>query len=115
MSQTTENRPNRRCSPRRPAKRSSRVMCVTGKFGLGPNVAVTMLDVSETGIRLVLKTALPLGHEVEISLDSVGGRQPTKIPGEVVWCVPMADGNHCLGVRFSKILKWSVLLSLSQM
>jgi PilZ domain len=88
-------------------------MCVTGKFGLGPNVAVSLLDVSETGIRLVLKTALTAGHEVEVSLDSVIGRQAAKIPGQVVWCVPMADGNHCLGVRFSKPLKWSVLLALT--
>jgi hypothetical protein len=112
----TDKRPNRRSSPRRPAKRSSRVKCTTGKFGFGPNVAVTLLDMSETGIRLVLNTALATGHEVEISMDSIGGgRQPTRIPGEVIWCVPMADGNHCLGVRFTKALPWAVLLALTNM
>jgi hypothetical protein len=109
----TDKPANRRCSTRRQPKRSSKVMCVTGKFGFGPNVAVTLLDVSETGIRLVLKTELTPGHEVEVSLDSITGRQPHKIPGEVIWCVPMADGNYCLGVRFTKALKWAVLLALT--
>jgi hypothetical protein len=91
-------------------------MCVAGKYGLGPNVALTLLDVSETGIRLVIKTAVQAGQEVEVTLDAdaVGSRQPTKIPGEVIWCVPMADGNHCLGIRFTKPLKWAVLLALTR-
>ena len=71
MSQLSRNE-NRRNSPRRQPKRTSRALCVTGKFGLGPNVAVALLDVSETGIRLVLKTALVPGHDVEVGLEAIG-------------------------------------------
>jgi len=105
--------PNRRAAPRRQPKKSSRVLCVTGKFGFGPNVAVSLLDVSETGIRLVLKEALPSGHEVEVGLEAMGDQRPTRIPGVVIWCVPMTDGNYCLGVRFDKPLKWTVLTALT--
>jgi hypothetical protein len=104
---------NRRAAVRRSPKRSSKVLCVTGKFGFGPNVAVTLLDVSETGIRLVLSAPLAPGHEVEISLEAMGDQRPTKISGDVMWCVAMADGNHCLGIRFNKPLKWTLLTSLA--
>lgn len=104
---------NRRGAARRPPKRSSKVLCVTGKFGFGSNVAVALLDVSETGIRLVLTTPLTTGHEVEVSLEAMGDCRPTKISGEVMWCVPMTDGHHCLGIRFNKPLKWTLLSSLT--
>ncbi len=112
MSQSVRNE-NRRNSPRRQPKRSSRALCVTGKFGFGPNVAVSLLDVSESGIRLVLKTALPRGHDVEVGLEAIGDHKPTRINGEVIWCVPMSDGNFCLGIRFDKPLKWTVLTTLT--
>jgi hypothetical protein len=112
MSESTPP-PNRRTSSRRRPKATSKVLCVTGKFGMGPNMAVKLLDISDKGLRLVLKVALPPGHEVEIGLQAPGDRRPTAVPGEVVWCVPMSDGNHCLGVRFTKPLKYALLQALS--
>lgn len=106
---------NRRGAARRPPKRSSKVLCVTGKFGFGPNVALSLLDVSETGIRLVLSTPLTPGHEVEVSLEAMGEHRASKITGEVMWCVSMSDGNHCLGIRFNKPLKWTLLTSLTHL
>jgi hypothetical protein len=103
------SQPNRRSALRRNLKRSSRVLCVTGKFGLGQNVAVSLLDMSESGVRLVLKEELAPGHEVEVGLEPMGHSRPTRITGTVMWCVPMTDGNYCLGVRFDKPLKWTVL------
>jgi len=104
---------NRRNSCRRGPKKNSKVLCVTGACGLGPNVAVTLLDVSETGIRLVLQTPLPPGHEVEVSLDAPAHRRPIHMKGEVVWCVALADGNFCLGIRFATLLKWTELQALT--
>jgi PilZ domain len=113
MSESNPPPSNRRAALRRKPKSASKVLCVTGKFGLGPNVAVSLLDVSESGIRLVLQTPVPVGQEVEIGLEAPGERRPTTIPGQVIWCVPLADGNHCIGVQFSKALKYSVLQSLT--
>ena len=105
--------PNRRRAPRRKPKKSSRVFCYSGRYGLGPNVAVTLLDVSETGVRLVLKVPLAVGDEVEIGLDGIGERRPSKAAAQVVWCIPLADGNHCIGARFDKPLRWMLLQGLT--
>lgn len=112
MSESTPP-PNRRGASRLKPKATSKVVCMTGKFGMGPNVAVSLLDVAELGIRLVLKTAVPVGSEVEVGLEAPGDRRPTTVPGEVVWCVALADGNHCIGVRLRKPLPYPLLQGLT--
>src|SRR5205807_5017007 len=52
---------NHRRTRRRRPKNHTKVTCHKGPFGLGPNVAVSMLDVSEAGIRLVVKVPLDRG------------------------------------------------------
>ena len=47
MSQTEQK--NRRAANRRQPRGGSKIVCAAGKYGLGPNVAVSVLDVSETG------------------------------------------------------------------
>ena len=51
MSQT--NSPNRRSSRRCPPKGGSKVLCVTGKFGMGPNVEFWSREFNEMGIATV--------------------------------------------------------------
>jgi hypothetical protein len=105
---------NRRSATRHQPRGGSKIICATGKFGLGPNVAVSVLDVSETGIRLIVKVALPVGGEVEVGLEAPADRKPTPMPAEVVWCVPMADGNFCVGARFARPLKYALLQAFSR-
>jgi len=104
---------NRRLSPRRPPKRSLRVSCIKGSLGLGANVGVAVLDVSETGIRLVVSSALEAGNEVEIELSSTVLPRPVKILAHVVWCVAAADGNHCIGAHFQKRMNYAYLMQLT--
>ena|SRR5262245_30445952 len=105
---------NRRIAARRLPRGGSKIICATGKYGLGPNVGVSVLDVSETGIRLVVKAALPVGGEVEIGLESPVDRKPTPMPAQVVWCMPLADGNFCVGARFERLLKYALLQAFSR-
>lgn len=104
---------NRRASIRRKPKTSTKVTCVTGKMGFGPNVAISLLDVSETGIRLIIKTPVQPGHEVEIGLEGLADRRTTKLPAQVIWCAALADGSHCLGARFAKPLDYGLLQALA--
>jgi len=104
---------NRRVAPRRRVRQASKISCITGKFGLGTNVAVALLDVSETGIRLIVQSAVAVGQEVQISLEPIGARRPTGLAAIVVWCIPLADGTHCVGARFDKPLNWMLLQGLS--
>jgi hypothetical protein len=108
-------RSNRRRDPRRGAKGSSRAACYTGRFGLGPNVAVRLLDVSEGGVRLVLRDPVLPGHEVVVGLDAPGERRAILITGVVVWCAALADGTHCVGIRLDKPLRWAALQALSRL
>jgi hypothetical protein len=90
---------NRRASRRAPLRGSIRVECRKGSLGLGPDLTVVPLDISETGARLILKSALPRGQEVEVLLHNGHGR-PLKRAGRIIWSFPTDDGRCCVGVRF---------------
>jgi hypothetical protein len=111
--ETTMNQPasetsNRRSWRRQKAKSSTKVTCCKGA-GLGRNFAVSVLDISVTGIRLLVSAALEQGQEVEITLQGLGQRRPCKLPATVMWCVSTADGNCCIGARFQRNLPYSDL------
>src|SRR4051812_20057725 len=108
-SRETTRTKNRRISPRRATKQSVKAICRKGSLGLGPNIAVAVLDISETGTRLLLKEALLARQEVEVCLLPPGLVREFKLPGRVVWCVPAADGNFCTGIEFEKYLSYSAL------
>lgn len=104
MSDQSPATPNRRRARRRAPKRSTKIFCYKGPLGLGPNLALAILDLSETGVRAVLKEPLPQKQEVEINLDSLNHRRPLKVMGDVVWCVAAADGTWCVGIQFQRAL-----------
>lgn len=104
---------NRRLIKRRAPKRSTKVTCRKGALGLGPNLALSLLDVSETGVRLVVKEDFKVRQEVEITLLGIGHQRPLQLMGEVTWCVATADGNHCVGVKFQRFLSYTDLQQLT--
>src|SRR5262245_28155731 len=103
---SVQNR-NRRLCIRRPAKRSSKVNCRKGTIGFGPNLGVPLLDVSEAGVRMIAKTELKLGQEVEVGMLPPGGTREVARKGRVAWMVPTADGQICVGVQFEKRLEYA--------
>lgn len=102
-----------RLSLRRNPKRTSKVTCRRGLFGIGPNIAVRLLDISETGIRLMVNTQLEVRKEVEIGLLAPGCLRETMCKGEIVWSVPAQDGNHIIGIRLYKRLEYATVSDLS--
>jgi hypothetical protein len=113
MSQLQPPKPNQRRSRRQPAKKSVKAACFKGSMGLGANLALSVLDVSETGVRLLVKADLPPGQEVEIDLESPGS-QKVKALARVVWSVPAEDGTFRVGARFDKGLSYAALQALSR-
>ena len=73
---------------------------------MGPNVASRMLDLSETGVRLIIKEALKKGEEVEVEIDKPGGQKSQIRKGTVEWSVPTSDNEHCVGIQFDKPLEY---------
>jgi hypothetical protein len=108
MSESSGIVKNGRRSRRQAPKTSIRVCCFRGLLGLGPNIAAGLLDVSQTGIRLLLSANVPVGQEIDVVLETVASRQ-IKARGQVVWVVPTSDGKVCVGVAFIKPLGYADL------
>jgi hypothetical protein len=109
MGTSTRNASNRRAGLRRQPRGNIQVTCVKGALGLGSNLALTLLDASETGVRLIVTTALEPGQEIEVSITGPGRGRPHKQLAEVAWCVPTAEGAFCVGARFLKRLSYAEL------
>jgi hypothetical protein len=68
----------------------------------GADLAVCALDISEAGVRLVLRAALVAGDVVEVVLSGAGVREPLRRRGRVAWSSPLAGGGACAGVSFDE-------------
>jgi hypothetical protein len=110
---TPPRRPNKRASRRQRPKGSTRAYATRNALGLGANIAAGVLDISETGVRLLLQVELPSGREFEVTLESVASR-PIRRVAQVVWCVGTADGRFCVGARFSKAIAYVELQGLAR-
>jgi hypothetical protein len=87
-----------RSAPRRPTRHID-LICRKGATGLGPNLAVTLLDVTEDRLKVRLKAAVPVGEDVEVELTPPGSGKSLKLRGTAVTC--RASGG---GTFVSKVL-----------
>ncbi len=78
--------------------------CRKGTLELGPDLAHTLLDVSESGVRFLVKVELKKGEEVSLDLEGPLHARPLKRVAKVVWAVATADGKWCVGVALDKYL-----------
>jgi hypothetical protein len=65
----------------------------------GPNLARTLLDVSETGLRLLLTTAVDLEAEVFLTIQRLNHLPPVHRLGIVRWVVEREDGTSIVGIQ----------------
>ncbi len=101
--------------PRYRAKRGIQVSCLRGSLGLGNDLAVGVLDLSELGIGLILKSAVDEGQELMVYLATPGGSRVRTIPARVIWCQPLPDGNFRVGAEFARRMPYGELTDLVQM
>jgi hypothetical protein len=104
---------NQRASRRRSPKSSTRARATRNPLGLGPNIAVSVLDISEGGVRLLLKEDLRPGQEFEVNLES-DARRSVKMVARVIWSVATNDGRYCVGSCFLKPLGYADLQGLAR-
>jgi hypothetical protein len=112
-SQSTTTQVNRRSSRRSPLRGTVRVECRKGALGLGPDLVKFPLDISETGVRVVLKVALAEGQEVEVVI-SGGYAKPLKRTARVIWSVPTENNCHVVGLRFDGYLPFADLQGMTK-
>jgi PilZ domain len=100
---------NRRRARRCLLVSQARVECRKGAGGLGRNLTLNTLDVSETGARLTVSVPLTCGQEVDLQLIAPGFQKPVRRGGKVVWSVGLDDERYAVGVAFDRALPYADL------
>ena len=72
MDQPEPKTRQRRTFPRRKPRGGTRVVCRKGALGLGPNMALSLLNLSEWGVCLLVGEWLTRGQEVGVVLSAPG-------------------------------------------
>jgi hypothetical protein len=106
--------PERRNSPRRLPRLSVRAYLRLGGLDLGPDLALSLLDLSEGGAGLTVKQEIEVGKEVSVGLEGQTHPRPILRIGNVVWCRATASGAYAIGVRFEKALSYRDYIDLTQ-
>lgn len=104
---------DRRLSVRRPPKSGVQLACRNDSLGLGPDLAVSIFDLSETGVRLVLAEACTKGQELQIELLAPGQGRPQKLLANVVWCQPRESGDFWVGAQWRRRLTYGEIGDLT--
>jgi hypothetical protein len=98
----------------RAPRRHLEVTCRRGTTGLGPNLAVGLVDVTEDRLKLRLTAPLPVVEEVEIELTPPGNGKALKLRGMVAACRPSRDGKSSVAkVRLRHRLTFRQLADLT--
>lgn len=97
ISANSERRRSRRQRP----KPSTAIACRSDETLLvGANLALSVLDISPDGIRLMVNSPLEKGQKIEVDLEGIGYCRPLNLIAEVVWSLETADGHWCVGAKF---------------
>jgi hypothetical protein len=113
MHETPSPRKNRRLNRRLPPKGRVKVVCQKGSMWMGADLALSVLDLSESGARLAVRSALAPGQQMSLTLDSPTNVRPVRRLGTVAWALALADGVHVVGISFDKRLDYTDLLHLT--
>jgi PilZ domain len=105
---------NRRQGHRKNPRSNVIVECRRGSLGLGKNIAVSFLDISEGGVRLTVKEMLAAEQEVEVTLLGCQVGKPIKRLGKVCWAVPIESDGCCIGVEFEKRLPYVEVMRIAK-
>ncbi len=101
MNKPDANGSERRRSRRQRPKPTTQIACRSEQTLLvGASLAVSVLDVSADGIRLMVNAPLAVGQKIDVDLEGIGYCRPLHLTGEVVWALETADGHWCIGAKF---------------
>ena len=102
---------SRRLYQRRQPRQTIKATCRKGN--LGEVLAQAIVNVSETGVCLVLRADLPKGQEVSLTLASRQHRFQLRLLGTVAWCQQVGI-YWVTGIHFQKRILDADFLNLIQ-
>jgi hypothetical protein len=105
---------DRRTAQRRPPRLGTRVEVRRGQLGMGADLAVELVDVSEAGARIRLTAPIRVGDNVEVALWPPGLARSVRGPARVVWCRGDNQGGVEVGVRLRRRLTPQDLFELAE-
>ena len=85
-----------------------------GALGLGPDLAVTLMDVSEDGVCVHLREPVAPGEDAEVMLSRPLGGKPLKRRATILWCRPAWGRGNLVEVLFARRLSHAELSTLAQ-
>src|SRR5262249_34462889 len=100
--QPTPPPPERRSARRRAPRSGVSITFRPRSLGLGPDLALALVDLHEDGLCMRLKSAVNVGIEAEVTLSPSGRRKPTKLDAAVRWCREAGDGTFLVGLSLRK-------------
>ena len=84
-------------------------------FGnLGRNILKAALDVTESGIRIVVAAPLTKNDEAELYFQNMQLGRSVKRLAKVIWSLATEEGSCCAGLHFDKPLSYIELQSIAR-
>jgi hypothetical protein len=103
---------NRRSAVRKRLRTWAKLEC-RKRGTMGPNIAEVIWDLSQTGVCLVVNTAVEIGDELELEIASTGLNQTLKTVGTVIWIDPLDNKKYSIGLRFLESLTYAQVSHLT--
>lgn len=104
---------NRRVFARRPPRGKVKVTCHKGSVDVGPNLAIGLVDISETGARLTVSTPLEKGQTVAISLEGRVHVRPIRCLGTIVRSEQETQGVCHIAVLWESRLPFAEIVKMT--
>jgi hypothetical protein len=106
---------NRRSCRRLAPRAGLKVILRSNALDIGPNLALAVLDLSDTGARLRVRGALRPGQAVSLTLEAGGNGKAVVRPAKVVWSTPAgSDLTADAGFQFEKTVSYAELHHLAR-
>jgi len=98
----------------RPPRAHLGVVVRRGTTGLGPNLAIGLVDLTEDRLKIRLTAPVPVGEDMEVELTPPGNGRALKLRGAVATCRPARDGKASVAkVRLRHRLTFRQLADLT--
>lgn len=103
--QTSTSNADRRIVRRRTLKKGVALTVRKGTMGLGPNLCIGGVELSDDGIQVMIKNELTKGAEIEVGLTGIGRSKPMVLIADVRWCRPVENAETFLvGIKLRRRL-----------